>query len=187
MDKRSFMRGFGVGVLFATIILGVSCLIRTSDAAVMKRAKALGMTYQTEEEPLFQTSEPTSESAVTKSKKKSADKTEATAKPKTKATAKPTEKPSKTVAKEDADSSDLTKASEDAAAEMEEASRELTITAGEWSDSVSRDLEALDIISDATEFDTYLEENGYSDDIKAGTFNISLDATFEEIAKEITQ
>jgi cell division protein YceG involved in septum cleavage len=81
----------------------------------------------------------------------------------------------------------LTKASEDAAAEMEEASRELTITAGEWSDSVSRDLEALDIISDATEFDTYLEENGYSDDIKAGTFNISLDATFEEIAKEITK
>jgi cell division protein YceG involved in septum cleavage len=48
-------------------------------------------------------------------------------------------------------------------------------------------LEALDIISDATEFDTYLEENGYSDDIKAGTFNISLDATFEEIAKEITK
>ena len=45
MDKRSFIRGFGMGVLFAAVILGISCLMRTSDSAVIKRAKQLGMTY----------------------------------------------------------------------------------------------------------------------------------------------
>ena len=29
MDKRSFIRGFGMGVLFAAVILGISCLMRT--------------------------------------------------------------------------------------------------------------------------------------------------------------
>ena len=55
MDKRSFIRGFGMGVLFAAVILGISCLMRTSDSAVIKRAKQLGMTYAAQEEKLFQT------------------------------------------------------------------------------------------------------------------------------------
>ena len=63
MDKRSFIRGFGTGVLFATVILGISCLMRTSDAAVIKKAKQLGMTYEAGEETLFQTSSP--EASVT--------------------------------------------------------------------------------------------------------------------------
>ena len=39
MNKKSFLRGFGAGVLFVTVILGISCLIRTSDSAVITRAK----------------------------------------------------------------------------------------------------------------------------------------------------
>jgi hypothetical protein len=188
MDKKSFIRGFGVGVLFATVILGISCLIRTSDAAVIKRARNLGMEYKQQEETLFQTSKPASGSSVAKDKTKSASTAKQTAKPqKNKATAKPTVKPSKTVGQEEGDSSDLTKESQQAQEEMEDATREFTIQEGEWSDQVSRTLEDLDIISDASAFDDYLEKNGYSDDIKAGTFQISMDATYEEIAKEITR
>ena len=43
MDKKSFIRGFGTGVLFVAVILGISCLIRTSDSAVISRARKLGM------------------------------------------------------------------------------------------------------------------------------------------------
>jgi cell division protein YceG involved in septum cleavage len=110
-----------------------------------------------------------------------------TSKPqKTKATAKPTAKPSKTVGQEEEDSSEMTSESQELQKDFETDTKELTIEAGDWSDQVSRNLEELDIISDASAFDTYLEQNGYSDDIKAGTFEISMDATFEEIAKEIT-
>ena len=45
--KKTFWRGFGAGVLFAAVILGISCLIRTSDAQVVARAKKLGMVYET--------------------------------------------------------------------------------------------------------------------------------------------
>ena len=45
MNKKSFLRGFGAGVLFVTVILGISCLIRTSDSAVITRAKKMGMTF----------------------------------------------------------------------------------------------------------------------------------------------
>ena len=45
MDKKSFLRGFGTGVLFVAVILGISCLIRTSDSAVLSRARKLGMTF----------------------------------------------------------------------------------------------------------------------------------------------
>ena len=64
MDKRSFIRGFGMGVLFAAVILGISCLMRTSDSAVIKRAKQLGMTYAAQEEKLFQTSAPKNSAAA---------------------------------------------------------------------------------------------------------------------------
>ena len=47
MDKKSFLRGFGTGVLFVAVILGISCLIRTSDSAVISRARKLGMTFST--------------------------------------------------------------------------------------------------------------------------------------------
>lgn len=50
MKNQSFWRGFGVGVLFASIILGISCMIRTSDSQVVSRAKKLGMVYEKQEE-----------------------------------------------------------------------------------------------------------------------------------------
>ena len=40
--KKTFWRGFGAGVLFAAVILGISCLLRTSDAqAVASREENL--------------------------------------------------------------------------------------------------------------------------------------------------
>lgn len=58
MDKKSFMRGFGTGVLFAAVILGISCLMRTSDTAVIRKARQLGMTYADSDEKLFETAAP---------------------------------------------------------------------------------------------------------------------------------
>ena len=49
MNKKSFFRGFGVGVLFAALILGISFMMRTSDSYVKSRAKELGMVYANED------------------------------------------------------------------------------------------------------------------------------------------
>lgn len=182
MDKKSFIRGFGTGVLFATLILGISCLIRTSDSAVIRRAKALGMGYIVEDDSLF-SAEASTEGAVSADGQKGSSKA--------KKTNKPVQTPESTeTVKKKEDISDkkdtLDKEKEKMEKEFQDARKEFTIQAGEWSSQVSRRLEEMDLISDAEEFDAYLEKNGYSDEIRAGTFEISSGADFDEIARTIT-
>lgn len=186
MDKKSFIRGFGTGVLFATLILGISCLIRTSDSAVIRRAKALGMGYVVEDDPLFSSDKTSTEGAVSADGQKKTKNSS-----KAKKTNKPTQPPESTeTVKKKEDISDqkdtLDKEKEKMEKEFQDASKEFTIRAGEWSSEVSRRLEEMNLISDAEEFDAYLEKNGYSDEIRAGTFEISSGADFDEIARTIT-
>ena len=177
MDKKSFMRGFGTGVLFAAVILGISCLMRTSDTAVIRKARQLGMTYADSDEKLFETATP---KAV-----------QATAKPETTAeteqkTAKATSKPDKSVSKTESTDEEFKKEKDKIKKDFDKSTKEFTIHAGEWSYRVSQKLENLGLVSDAKKFDQYLEDNGYSSKIKIGHYTISKDADFKEIAKEIT-
>lgn len=186
MDKKSFIRGFGTGVLFATLILGISCLIRTSDSAVIRRAKALGMGYVVEDDSLFSSDKASTKGAVSADGQK-----ETKDSSKAKKTNKPTQTPESTeTVKKKEDISDqkdtLDKEKEKMEKEFQDAGKEFTIRAGEWSSEVSRRLEEMNLISDAEEFDAYLEKNGYSDEIRAGTFEISSGADFDEIARTIT-
>lgn len=185
MDKKSFLRGFGIGVLFAALILGISCMMRTSDSAVIKRAREMGMEFAAEEEPLFPMAKASSGAAAGEKKKTGSSKAESTQKPS--ASPKATEDTSNTEKKEKAEKkNELDQEKEKMQKEFENATREFTIHAGEWSSDVSKKLEELDIISNAEDFDHYLEEYGYSDDIKAGSFEISKDASYKEIADMIT-
>lgn len=182
MDRKSFMRGFGAGILFATIILGISCLIRTSDSSIIKRAKELGMDYVQEEETLFSKKEAATKGAITSSDKKEEKKQE-----------KETQSPAPTPKKEEKSDKDVQdpkkefeNEKEKVQEELDAISKELTIREGDWSSDVSENLEKLGIISDAADFDSYLEEHGYSDEIRAGTFDIPSDADYDEIARRIT-
>lgn len=183
MDKKSFIRGFGLGVIFATFILGASCMIRTSDAAIVKRAKQLGMEYAQQEEELFRKKGSASGAAISKQDMKETSAPSSSEKPKK---PKETKKPSKKLSEEESNRNELEREKAQMRKEFEDTAKEFTIQAGDWSSDVSRKLEDMNIISDAAAFDAYLEKNGYSDNIKAGTFSIPKDASFEEIAKEIT-
>jgi len=44
----------------------------------------------------------------------------------------------------------------------------------------------MGIIDDAVSFDKYLSDNGYSNVIKSGTYDVSPDDTYPDIAKKIT-
>ncbi|MCD7825307.1 MAG: hypothetical protein LUH14_05020 [Clostridiaceae bacterium] len=200
MDKKSFFRGFGIGVLFAAAILGVSFVIRTSDAYVTSRARELGMVYQEDEEdvlalatgtPSSDTKEDSSEEdgAATKEPDQT-DKPEATAK--TKATAEPEQSPEATASPKSTSSSEedidtqMKKEKEKAKKSIEEEKKKLTIEVGDWSSDVADKLESLGVIENATKFDKYLNDYGYSEKISAGTYSVSIDDTYEELAKKIT-
>lgn len=61
------------------------------------------------------------------------------------------------------------------------------IHSGQSSYGVSKSLAEAGLVEDASDFDRYLEDNGYSKRISTGTYEIPLDATEEEIAKIITR
>ena len=203
MDKKSFMRGFGTGVLFAAVILGISCLMRTSDTAVIRKARQLGMTYADSDEKLFDTATPKAKTSAAPKEETAGASPEAgaastepkavqaTAKPETTAeteqkTAKATSKPDKSVSKTESTDEEFKKEKDKIKKDFDKSTKEFTIHAGEWSYRVSQKLENLGLVSDAKKIDQYLEDNGYSSKIKIGHNTISKDADFEEIAKEIT-
>ena len=198
MDKKSFMRGFGTGVLFAAVILGISCLMRTSDTAVIRKARQLGMTYADSDEKLFETATPKAKTSAAPKEETAGASPEAgaastepkavqaTAKPETTAETEQTSKPDKSVSKTEATDEEFKKEKDKIKKDFDKSTKEFTIHAGEWSYRVSQKLENLGLVSDAKKFDQYLEDNGYSSKIKIGHYTISKDADFEEIAKEIT-
>lgn len=204
MNKKSFWRGFGAGVLFASIILGISCLVRTSDTQVVSRAKKLGMVYEKDAENAKVADGTDATNAPTEETKEKATTTpKATKEPKatesvaaptpekedqdTKATTKPetgTKKDSDTSLEEEKQNMEQEK--KKMQQEIKDSTKNLEIKAGDWSSTVSSRLESLGIIDDATDFDKYLNDNGYSNSINAGTYQVSPDDTYAELAKKIT-
>lgn len=208
MNKKSFMRGFGTGVLFTTLILGISCLIRTSDSQVVSRAKKLGMIYEKDAgnqkvAQLDATAAPTDQKETAAPKvTKEAEATEKTEEPKATepATAptpekeddgaKETKAPKKTTTKDTTiqdEKKKLEKEKEDLKKEAAQTSKNLEIKAGEWSSDVCKRLQSMGIIKNATDFDKYLNDHGYSASISAGTYKVSPGDTYQELAKKITR
>lgn len=193
MDKKSFIRGFGTGVLFAAVILGISFLIRTSDAYVAKRAKELGMVYAQEDSSLMLAkSSPDPSTSVENKGGEDVQPTAepvATTEPIPKATAKPTAEPTPTVTPKPKKKKNNSKMDEEKKKAEENIRKEikyLTIEAGDWSSDVSAKLERLGIISNAKDFDQYLNNNGYSSSISAGTYKVSVGESYSELARKIT-
>lgn len=210
MNQKSFWRGFGVGVLFTAVILGISCIIRTSDSQVVSRAKKLGMVYakdagntkvaqsdateaptDSEEKKPTEPPQATKESVSTEKPKASADVAAPTPE-KEDETAKATKAPAKDNAgSQDQSIKDEEKKLKDEKDKMEkdmkQTTKNLEIKVGEWSSDVSKHLASMGIIKNATDFDKYLNDHGYSGSISAGTYQVSPDDTYQELAKKITR
>lgn len=206
MDRKSFFRGFGIGVLFAVTILGISFLMRTSDSYVKSRAKELGMVYASQNSDKVLASggdaSPSPESSPEASPaNKSTPAPKATdgqksAQPSgkgqdSKAKASPdagraTKKPAAS-SKSSKKDIDMKKEKERMEKSLRAEGKKLTINAGEMSSDVSRKLERLGVVKSALDFDKYLEQHGYSSGISAGTYNVSKGDTYSQLAKKITK
>ncbi|MCX4327415.1 MAG: hypothetical protein OSJ45_08985 [Lachnospiraceae bacterium] len=210
MNKKSFLRGFGTGILFAAIILGISFSIRTSESATITRAKKLGMVFESNnkkavaantEEPV-ETGKPEASKSpgVTEtpaaSKKPAATETPAASKkPATSKKPAATETPAAKATKKPSSSKkpsggDINKKFNDEKnnfkKDIEADKKQLTINDGDWAGKVSKELEDMGIIDDAAAFDKYLIDNGYSGVINSGTYDVSPDDTYHDIAEKIT-
>lgn len=173
MDKKSFLRGFGVGVLFVSIILGTSCLIRTSNSSIISRAKKLGMTFaESDTKIVFSTAEPASNAAVSGEDGKKASET-----------------PEETtnVSKKNSDKKSFNEEKKKMQKNIEDEKKKLTINSGDWAKKVADKLESEGVIDDSDKFVDYMKENDYAGKIRAGEYEFEKDEDFSEIAQMITK
>lgn len=172
MKLKYYLRGFGIGIIFTAIILGIlntSKHSAISDQEIIEKAKDLGMIDPKEdilEETLAPSSGPT---ATVKS-------VVVTLTPKTKATPQPTKAPKK--------SANPKKTKQP---QTDSATVSIVIESGMWSESVSKKLYEMGAIEDAEEFDEYLCENGYASKIRPGTYYIIKGSNYEEIANALVK
>ena len=157
MNKKSFLRGFGAGVLFVTVILGISCLIRTSDSAVITRAKKMGMTFaSSSNNTIYDNTKTASGSSILGNEKNTKNNSD------TESTPVPT-------------------------SNAPDKKKKLTISSGDWAKKVADNLEDEGIISDSGKFVDYMKENDYANKIRPGEYEFSIDDDFSDIAKTITK
>lgn len=195
MDKKSFFRGFGIGVIFTVFVLGISCLIRTSDSETISRAKKLGMVFKTDDSKIDLSSASTGSSIDTEDNEvKPGKKTENTPEDKSgnksdenhEKTSKNTKNSSNADKSGNMSSEEYSKEKNKLEKNSDDIKKNLVINDGDWSGKVSRELQELGVVDDASSFDRYLMDNGYSGRINSGIYEVSPDETFEEIAKKIT-
>ena len=183
MKLRYYLRGLGIGMIVTALLMGfaTSDLRAMTDEEIIQRATQLGMVAgnktlvvektaqpQATKEPLITTPEPVAEATVAPTAEPML---EPTTEPTVEPTAEPTKEPEKPRAPE---------------AEALEP-KVLVIKGGESSVSVSNSLYELGLVTSAKEYDSYLCKNGFDKVISVGTYEIPVDASYEDIAKIITR
>lgn len=84
-------------------------------------------------------------------------------------------------------STDTSKNTEEQTTEQEVITATITVSRGMDSSSVAALLEKKGIISNAHDFDSYLNKNGYSTRIRIGSYVVKSTDTYKELAKIITK
>ncbi len=202
MKLKYYLRGIGVGILFATIILSVSfhasSKTQISDEKIIKRAEELGMVKETDlnlDDLIDSTITPAVESTVQPNSTPTAAPTQKptapvagpkeeptavqTTGPKEEPTQAPTAEPAQG-ASTDSDSQSVTELEINNGSEGNYVTVE--IVPGMTSEDVSNLLKEKGIIEDTKAFNQYLKQNDYARNINIGNFEIETYASYEDIA-----
>lgn len=180
MKGKYYLRGIGVGILFATLVLFTTYCIsgrgKMTDEEVIARAEELGMVMP--ESALDHLNKPYDTSDTSESGSDTKEDTEDTN------TEAPTEG-------EDETTADMQTTDEEASGSTQDPGTEarivtFTIVSGMNSWNVASILQDQGVIDNASDFDAYLEANGYSARISTGEYSIAAGTDYETIAKMLT-
>ena len=161
MKLKYYLRGLGIGILTATIILMAAFAMHepeVSDEQVIQRARELGMVKK-------------DELNANESIPKAAD-TERT------------EPDTESLADTEDDTENTEPATESLAdTETEQQYVEFTIVEGQLSSTVAKNMEKAGLVDDAWEFNRYLQKMNYDNYIQYGTVKIPVGASYEELGE----
>ena len=163
MKWKFYLRGFGIGLIFATIAFMIAVAIHDN-----KQDKKCEKNESVTEAKVEKTTTENKESAkeTTKVTETTETKTEAPTEATTEAT---------------------TEAATTAAPETQSATVKLTISNNMYSEDVAVALQELGVITDSVDFDSYLENNNLASKLRTGEFEIPREASYGDIAAIITR
>lgn len=199
MKFRYFIRGLGIGIVFASIIFLTAYQGNGSkeltDAEIIERAKDLGMVEKENHlKNLLSSEDDVSENvSVSEETQKSGENSSTgdatkqdTGENTTKQDAENGTGEKKTEANKDTEQNTTKSDTAKQDAEKEKDSVTITIERGASSYPICEKLQELGMIEDAAEFDTYLVEKGYASRIRVGTHTLKKGMSFHDIAEAIS-
>lgn len=210
MNLKYYLRGLGIGIIVTALIMGFGTSGRKetlSSEEIKERAKALGMTEERtvlsdtitgqqmnsegegdlEEPEAAATSTPTSQPVATPTPSATE---EPIATPSPDKTVEPTKEPTPSATIEPAavPTAEPTAVPKGKPVEAEGAVQSsekisIQVNSGDGSLTVCKKLEEAGLVASASEFDSYLYQNGYDKRLGTGTFEIPANADQEQIAR----
>lgn len=190
MKFKYYLRGCGLGILIAVVVLMVALHKRggvMTDEKAMERAAELGMIMpdDTEEgmESVIETEESTQTAVpVVKNDTESDKNTDVSKKPAADSTEE--NDPSGNDTKKENDSE--TENNSETESSNEDETITITVKRGEYCRQISEKLYKNGLVADAEEFRKYMQDNDYDNMIYAGTFSFKKGMTYKQIAKILT-
>lgn len=196
MKLKYYLRGFGTGVLFATLVLMVAFQIdksvqpldkhkekETTNKAAENEMESNSVDHDTMVSIVDETEESDAKESDSIEGEEGATSTQETSQEENSSeeeTTKETEAPTTPPETEEITSAQETTASDNSTAI-------LVITAGMNSITASALLEDLGVVEDGEDYNLYLHNNGYSSKLKIGTYEIKKGASYEEITAIIAR
>ena len=182
MKLKYYLRGIGIGVIVATLIMTVSSVIHNnnlSDETIIKEAQKLGMVMpeNTEDKDSLWGSDTESESESSQMEDSQSAQDSQTTEDSLLTEDSQT---SENIQSTEADSS-----TEDVQQPVDDTMAVVVITDSDAARHVSEKLQAAGLIEDAVEFRNYLADKGYARDIISGTFQIPKGSSYAEICNII--
>jgi len=174
MNIKYYLRGLGVGLVVATVILAIAYRINDSKTNIIEQARELGMVFpseiteaSSEDDTSFDTTleESTNDTSLE-------DTTE--------------DASLEDTTEEDTTTTEETSTEEATTTTVAVVTGQITITSSMGSESVSQALKNAGIISDWSDFNNYLINNGYAQRIQNGTFTVNSGMSYKEIAELIS-
>lgn len=214
MKLKYYLRGVGIGIIFATLVMTVSSFMHKNNITneyIIQEARKLGMIMKEEQkdnESLWGNDDTENDSAVdtenstptvsseSESQTPPASQTPSeTPTPSESESQTPSETPTPSESESQTPPASQTPSETPTPSESESESEAdsqapayvtVTISAGDYARQVAEKMYAAGLISDAEEFRKYIGSRGYGQSIRVGTYSIPVGATYEEICKIIT-
>ncbi len=195
MKLKYFIRGLGTGIIFCALIMLAAYMTsdnKISDKEIIERAENLGMVMEEdvsilnkEDTSAEEVSEEASTEAVVKKEPEDSGKEQLTEEVSTETTEAVTTEEATTETTTDTTTEATTEESKKPGANTGLVTAEITVSGGMTSTEVALLLEDAGIIEDYLDFDQYLNDNGYSTQIRINDYTFNNGMTYEQIAKAL--